>query len=164
MLGAHTPDPAVGGGRTKRRWLDCMRPTAKSGGPCSEPSRRRRDCPASTPVPRKRPYKMVLNKLRPWAPPTTESMDPRFLEEVVGTLFSGATDEENNRFTNEEEESRDPARSWSPESRVTKEELAEAIGRIGAQSPVQGSGPRRSHDPPVEGHRRGFGPEINASI
>ena len=91
-------------------------------------------------------------------------MDPRFLEEVVGTLFSGATDEENNRFTNEEEESRDPARSWSPESRVTKEELAEAIGRIGAQSPVQGSGPRRSHDPPVEGHRRGFGPEINASI
>ena len=88
-----------------------------------------------------RPYKMVLNKLRPWAPPTTESMDPRFLEEVAGTLFPGATDEENNKFTNEEEqepqhskaESRDPAGSWSPESRVTEEELANAVGRIGAR-------------------------------
>ena len=39
------------------------------------------------------PYKMVLNKLRPWAPPATESMDPRFLEEVVGTLFPEATGE-----------------------------------------------------------------------
>ena len=38
-----------------------------------------------------RPYKMVLNKLRSWDD-TTESMDPRFLEEVVGTLFPGATD------------------------------------------------------------------------
>ncbi|XP_071582575.1 uncharacterized protein [Temnothorax nylanderi] len=34
-----------------------------------------------------RPYKMVLNKLRTWAPPTTEAMDPEFLEEVVDTLF-----------------------------------------------------------------------------
>ena len=84
---------------------------------------------------------MVLNKLRPWAPSTTENMDPRFLEEVVGTLFPGATDEENNRSTNEEEqelqpseeEPRDPAGSWSPESRVTEEELAEAVGRIGAR-------------------------------
>ena len=50
-----------------------------------------------------RPYKMVLNKLRPWAPSTTESMDPRFLKEVVDTLFPGATDEENSKFTNEGE-------------------------------------------------------------
>ena len=51
-----------------------------------------------------RTYKLVLNKLRPWAPPTTEIMDPRFVEEVVGTLFPGATDAENNRSTNEEEQ------------------------------------------------------------
>ena len=88
-----------------------------------------------------RPCKMVLNKLRPWAPLTTESMDPRFLKEVVGTPFPEATDEENSRFTNEEEqgpqpseeELRDPAGSWSPESRVTEEELAEAVGRIRAR-------------------------------
>ena len=112
-----------------------------------------------------RPYKMVLNKLRPWAPPTTESMDPRFLKEVVDTLFPGATDEENSKFTNEgeqephpsEEKSRDPAGSWSPESRVAEEELAAAVGKIGAQ---KAPGP----DPPVEGRRRGLGPEINASI
>ena len=61
-----------------------------------------------------RPYKMVLNKLRPWAPPTTESMDPRFLVEVAAPCFW-----ENSRFTNEEEQepqpsqedSRDPAGS-----------------------------------------------------
>ncbi|XP_050599867.1 uncharacterized protein LOC126927920 [Bombus affinis] len=84
---------------------------------------------------------MVLNKLRPWAPPATESLDPRFLEAVVGTLFSGATSEENSRFTDEEEqepqpseeEPRDSAGSWSPESRVTEEELAETVGRIGAR-------------------------------
>ena len=57
VLGADTPDPAVGGGRTKPLWLDCMRPTTKRGGPCSESSRRRRGgrgssfWPASTPTP-----------------------------------------------------------------------------------------------------------------
>ena len=86
-----------------------------------------------------RPYKMVLNKLRPWAPPATESMDPRFLEEVVGTLFSGATSEEDGRFTDEEEpqpleeELPDTAGSLRPESRVTEEDLVEAVGRIGVR-------------------------------
>ena len=80
------------------------------------------------------PYKMVLNKLRPWAFLATESMDSWFLEEAVGTLFSGATGEEDSRFTDErwsEEEPRDTAGSWSPESRINEEELAEAVGRIG---------------------------------
>lgn len=34
-----------------------------------------------------RPYKIVLDKLRPWPPPKTESMDPQLLETVVSTLF-----------------------------------------------------------------------------
>lgn len=34
-----------------------------------------------------KPYKLVLNKLRPWAPPTTEVLDPLFTQLVVGTLF-----------------------------------------------------------------------------
>ena len=89
--------------------------------------------------PRGRPYKIVLNKLRLWAPPATESMDPRFVEEIVGSLFSVATDEEDSSFTNEEEpqpseeESRDPPGSCNLESGVTEEELAEAVGRIGAR-------------------------------
>jgi len=40
-----------------------------------------------------RPYSMVLKKLRPRAPPTTESLDPGFLGEVVETLFPGGTGE-----------------------------------------------------------------------
>jgi hypothetical protein len=50
-----------------------------------------------------RPYRLVLNKLRPWAPPTTKSMDPQLLEEVVGALFPGAVNEEEGG-TNEERE------------------------------------------------------------
>jgi len=38
-----------------------------------------------------RPYRMVLKKLRPRAPPTTESLDPGFLGEVVGAIFPGET-------------------------------------------------------------------------
>lgn len=34
-----------------------------------------------------RPYKMVRGKLRPWAPPLTETLQPRLLEEVVSALF-----------------------------------------------------------------------------
>ena len=50
-----------------------------------------------------RPYKIVLNRLRPWAPPATEGMDPRFLEEVVSTVFPGAANEEDGRFADEQE-------------------------------------------------------------
>ena len=54
-------------------------------------------------------------------------------------MFPGATGEEDSRFTDEEEqepqpseeEPRDTARSWSPESRVTEE--VEASGRIGTR-------------------------------
>lgn len=34
-----------------------------------------------------RPYRIVLNKLRLWAPPTTELLDPMFAHKVVETLF-----------------------------------------------------------------------------
>jgi hypothetical protein len=34
-----------------------------------------------------RPYKMVRSKLRPWAPPVTESLQPQLLDQIVSTLF-----------------------------------------------------------------------------
>lgn len=34
-----------------------------------------------------RPYKTVRGKLRPWAPPLTQSLDPMFLSDVVSALF-----------------------------------------------------------------------------
>ncbi|XP_025154146.1 uncharacterized protein LOC112588428 [Harpegnathos saltator] len=36
-----------------------------------------------------RPYRMVMQKMRPWTPPKTVTLDPRFLERVMGTLFPG---------------------------------------------------------------------------
>ncbi|XP_033360707.1 uncharacterized protein LOC117239317 [Bombus vosnesenskii] len=55
-----------------------------------------------------RPYKLVLNKLRPWAPPLTESMDPRFLDKVVSTVFPGAANEGDGSPTEEEEQEPQP--------------------------------------------------------
>ena len=40
-----------------------------------------------------RPYRMVRNKLRPAAPPTTESLEPGFLREVVDAFFPEDADE-----------------------------------------------------------------------
>lgn len=34
-----------------------------------------------------RPYRSVRGKLRPWAPPLTQSLEPRLLEEVIPALF-----------------------------------------------------------------------------
>jgi len=34
-----------------------------------------------------RPYKLVMNKHRAWAPPVVETLDPQFLNQVVDTLF-----------------------------------------------------------------------------
>ncbi|CAH2208808.1 jg14054, partial [Pararge aegeria aegeria] len=34
-----------------------------------------------------RPYRLVNGKLRPWAPPITQSLDPQLLEDVVCSLF-----------------------------------------------------------------------------
>ncbi|CAG4971188.1 unnamed protein product [Colias eurytheme] len=34
-----------------------------------------------------RPYRLVMNKLRPWAPPITATLEPALLKKVVSTLF-----------------------------------------------------------------------------
>jgi hypothetical protein len=76
-----------------------------------------------------RSYRLVLNKLRPWAPPTMENMDPQFPEEVVGALFAGAVNEEEGRTNEErelrlpEEEPRGTTGSWNPESAITVEKI-----------------------------------------
>lgn len=40
-----------------------------------------------------RPYRLVLNKLRPWAPPLMETLDPGFRERVLAELFPAADGE-----------------------------------------------------------------------
>ncbi|XP_025163576.1 uncharacterized protein LOC112590638 [Harpegnathos saltator] len=71
-----------------------------------------------------RPYKMVMNKLKPWTPPLTETLDPRFLERVMGTLFPVR-----------EGDPMGPYVAPTPEQQgvvpgVTEEEVAGAIKRV----------------------------------
>jgi hypothetical protein len=93
-----------------------------------------------------RPYRLVLNKFRPWAPSTTENMDPQFLEEVLGALFPGAVNEEEGRTNGErelrlpEEEPRGTAGGWSPKSAVTEDELAGAVEKIVARKALGSDG------------------------
>lgn len=39
-----------------------------------------------------RPYKMVRGKIRPWAPPLTETLEPQLVEAVVSALFPNGTE------------------------------------------------------------------------
>lgn len=71
-----------------------------------------------------RPYKMVLNKLRPAAPPLTETLVPEFVEEIITTLFP-----------NEDMEEERPSYSvpqdmeWTDDLEIGMTELQEAIKR-----------------------------------
>lgn len=73
-----------------------------------------------------RPYKLVLNKLRPAAPPLTETLDPEFVERVVTTLFPAANREQ-------EEEGSGPLSSqgqeWTEDCELGMEELQKAAKR-----------------------------------
>jgi len=85
-----------------------------------------------------RPYRIVRNKLRPWAPPVTESLHFRLLEEVITALFPLA----------EEEAGPPPGRHVEDLSRilirdeevpeVTEEELAGAVRKMGVKNTAPG--------------------------
>jgi len=77
-----------------------------------------------------RPYKLVLKRLRPAAPPVTETMDPEFLEEVIDNLFP-------------RREVRIPPRGdspppWEEEFEVTEKEFSEAAKRLGGATKAPG--------------------------
>lgn len=83
--------------------------------------------------PRGRPYKMVLNKLRPAAPPLAETLDPEFMEDVVTTLFP-TQDRERDGERRDEENSDLPAfpfqdHQWSEEHEIGMKELQWAVQR-----------------------------------
>ncbi|XP_071582036.1 uncharacterized protein [Temnothorax nylanderi] len=76
--------------------------------------------------PWKRPYKMVLKKLRTSAPPITESMEPEFLEKVIDTLFP---DDPRERA---EGGPTPPDTEWDEELEVSMDELKKAAKRLKA--------------------------------
>ncbi|XP_070512918.1 uncharacterized protein [Cardiocondyla obscurior] len=68
-------------------------------------------------------YRIVLNKLRPASPPTTEILEPEFVQEIVGTLFPSAINEREtyNSFPLDDE--------WSEELELTETEFYHAAKR-----------------------------------
>ncbi|XP_076398060.1 uncharacterized protein LOC143266359 [Megachile rotundata] len=77
-----------------------------------------------------RPYKLVMEKLRPWAPPVAETLDPQFLGSVVEALFP-----------REEHPTRTGPLLRLPRSdgvEVTVEDLVRAVRRVKARSTAPG--------------------------
>lgn len=83
-----------------------------------------------------RPYRTVRGKLRPWAPPLTEGLEPQFLEQVVSALFPGRAEYEPppmalHTATESEEEN-----ETIPE--VTQAEMSAAVMRLRAKNTAPG--------------------------
>lgn len=89
-----------------------------------------------------RPYKMVRNKLRPWAPPLTESLQPQLLEQVVSTLFPGQAEHVPPAMAPPGTESRVDAEAAAAEEEevpgVSEGELGAAVLRLRAKNKAPG--------------------------
>jgi len=81
-----------------------------------------------------RPYKMVMNKIRQWTPPFTESMDPPMRERILESLFP--TD--GGEIAPWEEPPLDTMGGWRDEWRVLDEELRNAVKRMKAKNKAPG--------------------------
>ncbi|CAK9820186.1 Putative 115 kDa protein in type-1 retrotransposable element R1DM [Anthophora quadrimaculata] len=81
-----------------------------------------------------RPYRLVLNRLRPCGPPVTEGLDPQVLGRVVDALFPSF--ERGTATPPQPEETADPA--WSAELGVTDEELGDAVRKMAARNTAPG--------------------------
>jgi len=76
-----------------------------------------------------RPYRVVLNKLRPATPPATENMDPELLKRVVDTLFP-------------RRETQLPPKGdlppWEEELGITERKFSVAAKRLGGKAKAAG--------------------------
>lgn len=73
-----------------------------------------------------KPYRLVLNRLRPWAPPTTERLEPSFVREVVDTLFPDGRDQPDILPPNLGE---GDSPDWNEELTISEEEMSYALKR-----------------------------------
>ncbi|XP_054001023.1 uncharacterized protein LOC128888315 [Hylaeus anthracinus] len=78
-----------------------------------------------------RPYRIVIGRLRPPAPPVTESLDPDVLERVVDTLFLDDPEERGSA------EQADPI-TWPANVGVSEQELADAVAKLGTRNTAPG--------------------------
>jgi len=86
-----------------------------------------------------RPYKMVMHKMKQWAPPFTESMDPPQRDDILESLFP--TD--GGAIAPWEEPPPEDGEEWRDEWGVSEEELRDAIKRMRAK--VKAPGPSGIH-------------------
>jgi hypothetical protein len=80
-----------------------------------------------------RPYRIVTKKLRPWAPPVAETLDPRFLNEVVDKLFPTREGDIPAKTG--------PPQGWMEELGVRNDELTAAFARIQSKGRTRAPGP-----------------------
>ncbi|CAK9834318.1 Putative 115 kDa protein in type-1 retrotransposable element R1DM [Anthophora retusa] len=86
-----------------------------------------------------RPYRLVLGKLRPCAPPVTESLDPAVLDRVVDALFpSSGGAAALPPWMEEDEGSPPPPTPWTEDLAVTEAELGDAVRRMAAKNTAPG--------------------------
>ncbi|XP_072746727.1 uncharacterized protein [Anoplolepis gracilipes] len=74
--------------------------------------------------PWRRPYKIVTNKLRHWAPPVTETLPSGSLDRIVETLFPTKPDP---RGLDWGSANTGAAEAWSRDLEITEEELRDAV-------------------------------------
>ncbi|CAK9809137.1 Putative 115 kDa protein in type-1 retrotransposable element R1DM [Anthophora quadrimaculata] len=86
--------------------------------------------------PWRRPYRLVLGRLRPYAPPVTEGLDPQVLGRVVDALFPSHSVGRGGCSRPVPEETADQV--WSVELGVTKAELGDAIKKMAARDTAPG--------------------------
>ncbi|XP_053999811.1 uncharacterized protein LOC128887674 [Hylaeus anthracinus] len=79
-----------------------------------------------------RPYRIMLGRMRPAAPPVTESLDPPVLQRVVDTLFPVDPEEGPRPLLPAE------ASNWSAGLGVTEGKLGMVVGRIMARNTAPG--------------------------
>lgn len=78
-----------------------------------------------------RPYKIVRNKLKRWAPPKTETLEPAFLARVMGTLFPAQGDAEI-------QEREFPPIEWNEDWSIGELEMTEAVRKMRSRSAAPG--------------------------
>ncbi|XP_076301980.1 uncharacterized protein LOC143220131 [Lasioglossum baleicum] len=82
-----------------------------------------------------RPYRVVLGRVRRWAPPLTESMEPAFAKRAFNALFPASP---GMVMTAEEVPTTRCEVGWTDDRGVTSEEMSQAIREIGARSKAPG--------------------------
>jgi hypothetical protein len=83
-----------------------------------------------------RSYRLVRNKLRPAAPPATETLDPGLLRDVVAALFPEDAEERNRPREVPALEGIEAV--WPEDLRVSAEELAKAVKRMRRRNTAPG--------------------------